>query len=132
MVMFKNIKKIKREGIDFVSHIDGKKYKLTPESAFLIQEKLNSTITMVLDECTEYPASYLRSKNSMELSLEWAEKCKRKFKKRDGYGIFGIIQGGMFNDLKKNSCQELHKMNMMDMLLVVYQSVNLTKKWLKY
>ena len=76
------IKKVKREGIDFVSHIDGKKYKLTPESAILIQEKLNSTITMVLDECTEYPASYLRSKNSMELSLEWAEKCKRKFKKR--------------------------------------------------
>ena len=71
-----------------------KKYKLTPESSILIQEKLNSTISMVLDECTEYPATYFsRSKESMELSMRWAERCKKAFTKRKGYGLFGIIQG---------------------------------------
>ena len=57
-------------------------YKLTPEKSILIQEKLNSTISMVLDECTEYPASYKRSKDSMNLSIEWAKGVKKKFKKK--------------------------------------------------
>ena len=100
------LRKIADDGIHFTSHLDGNTYKLTPEKSILIQEKLNSTISMVLDECTEYPASYKRSKNSMNLSIEWAKRCKKKFKKRDGYGLFGIIQGGMYNDLRK-SCYEL-------------------------
>ena len=102
------LRKVNRDGINFTSHIDGKEYKLTPENSILIQEKLNSTISMVLDECTEYPATYQRSKDSMELSLEWARKCKKQFTKRNGYGIFGIIQGGMFNDLRQISSKELN------------------------
>ena len=106
-----NLRKLSKEGIEFSSHIDGKKYFLTPEKAILIQEKLNSTITMVLDECTEFPASFDRAKKSMELSLKWAERCKKSFKKRNGYGLFGIIQGGMYGDLRKISCNELLNLN---------------------
>ena len=105
------LRKILDDGIHFTSHLDGNTYKLTPEKSILIQEKLNSTISMVLDECTEYPASYKRSKDSMNLSIEWAIRCKKKFKKRNGYGIFGIIQGGMYNDLRKFCYNELEKIN---------------------
>ena len=105
------LRKILDDGIHFTSHLDGNSYKLTPEKSILIQEKLNSTISMVLDECTEYPASYKRSKDSMNLSIEWAKRCKKKFKKRNGYGIFGIIQGGMYNDLRKFCYNELEKIN---------------------
>ncbi len=105
------LRKIKNEGINFTSHLDGKIYQLTPERSILIQEKLNSTISMVLDECTEYPASYKRSKDSMNLSIEWAKRCKKKFKKRNGYGLFGIIQGGMYNDLREHCYNELEKID---------------------
>ena len=104
------LRKMDEKGIEFSSHIDGKKYKLTPESSILIQEKLNSTISMVLDECTEYPATYTRSKESMKLSMRWAERCKKAFTQRQGYGLFGIIQGGMFNDLRKESSKILNEM----------------------
>ena len=83
------LRKVNRDGINFTSHIDGKKYKLTPENSILIQEKLNSTISMVLDECTEYPATYQRSKDSMELSLEWARKCKKNLQKELGMEFLG-------------------------------------------
>ena len=105
------LRKVLDDGIHFTSHLDGNNYKLTPEKSILIQEKLNSTISMVLDECTEFPASYKRSKDSMNLSIEWAERCKKKFKKRDGYGLFGIIQGGMYNDLRKSCYDELEKID---------------------
>ena len=65
---------------------------------------------MVLDECTEYPATYTRSKESMKLSMRWAERCKKAFTQRQGYGLFGIIQGGMFNDLRKESSNILNEM----------------------
>ncbi|MFL2661534.1 MAG: tRNA guanosine(34) transglycosylase Tgt [Alphaproteobacteria bacterium] len=104
------LRKITEEGINFVSHIDGEKIKLTPELAIQIQEKLNSDISMVLDECTEYPATFERAKQSMELSLRWAERCKKKFKKREGFGLFAIIQGGMFKDLRNYCSEELIKM----------------------
>ena len=105
------LRKIADDGIHFTSHLDGNTYKLTPEKSILIQEKLNSTISMVLDECTEYPGSYKRSTNSMNLSIEWAKRCKKKFKKRDGYGLFGIIQGGMYNDLRKSCYEQLEKID---------------------
>ena len=95
------LRKINEEGVCFLSHIDGKKINLTPENVIKIQENLNSDISMVLDECTEYPATYERAKKSMELSLRWAKRCKKVFKARTGYGLFGIVQGGMFQDLRK-------------------------------
>ena len=82
---------------------------MTPELAIQIQEKLNSDISMVLDECTEYPATFERAKQSMELSPRWAERCKKKFKKREGFGLFAIIQGGMFKDLRNYCSEELIK-----------------------
>ena len=104
------LRKINEQGINFVSHIDGNKIKLTPELAVQIQEKLNSDISMVLDECTEYPVSFERAKQSMELSLRWAKRCKKTFKNRDGFGLFAIIQGGMYKDLRNSCVEELLKM----------------------
>ncbi len=101
------LREINENGIDFISHIDGKKEKLTPEGAIKIQEDLNSDISMVLDECTEYPASKERAKNSMELSLRWAKRCKEVFNARDGFGLFGIIQGGMYENLRKYCAEKL-------------------------
>ena len=101
------LREINERGIKFVSHLDGKKIDLTPEYAIRIQEALNSNITMVLDECTEYPVSFQRAQESMELSLRWAKRCKDYFKKRDGYGLFGIIQGGMYKDLRRKCAEQL-------------------------
>jgi queuine tRNA-ribosyltransferase len=101
------LRKVTEDGINFVSHIDGKKIKLTPESAIKIQQKLNSDISMVLDECTEYPASFKRARESMELSLRWAKRCKNSFKNRDGFGLFGIVQGGMYKELRKECSEKL-------------------------
>ncbi len=101
------LKKISKDGINFKSHIDGKQIFLSPEKAIDIQFNLNSNISMVLDECTEFPVSFERAKESMELSMCWAKRCKNTFKPRDGYGCFGIVQGGMFEELRKKSANEL-------------------------
>ena len=105
------LRKIENDGVIFSSHIDGKKYKLTPESSIKIQEKLNSNITMVLDECTDHPSSYLESKNSMELSINWAKKCLKVYKEKNGYGLFSIVQGGMYKDLRKKNAEILVNMS---------------------
>ncbi len=101
------LKEISEEGIIFKSHLDGNTIFLSPERAIEIQENLNSDISMVLDECTEYPVSFERAKKSMELSMRWAERCKNKFNNRKGFGLFGIVQGGMFNELRKYSADKL-------------------------
>lgn len=105
------LRTINEDGINFTSHLDGKKINLTPENAISIQEKLNSDISMVLDECTEFPASYERTKQSMELSLRWAQRCKTAFNKRTGYGLFGIIQGGIYENLRKICTHQLTKIS---------------------
>jgi len=98
---------INDKGISFSSHLDGKKYRLSPESSIKIQEKLNADISMVLDECTEYPASFNRAQESMKMTLNWAKRCKKSFKKRNGFSLFGIVQGGMYSDLRKRCANEL-------------------------
>ena len=103
------LRKITEEGIKFSSHLDGKKINLSPEEAISIQQKLNSNISMVLDECTEYPASFERAKDSMELSVRWARRCKNVFEERDGFGLFAIIQGGMYESLRKKCSEKLCK-----------------------
>jgi len=100
---------ISEKGIEFSSHMDGKKIFMSPESSIEIQGKLNSDISMVLDECTEFPATFQRAKKSMELTLRWAERCKKSFKKRRGFFLFGIVQGGMFSELRKKCAEELVK-----------------------
>ena len=101
------LRKISQEGVEFNSHIDGKKYFLTPKKSIDIQYKLGSNITMIFDECTPYPVDYDYAKKSMQLSLRWAKESKDAFVNRDGYGIFGIIQGSTFEDLRKESMQKL-------------------------
>lgn len=99
--------KISEEGVTFKSHIDGSSHFLSPAIATDIQYKLDSNITMVLDECTSYPATYEQAKNSMLRSMRWAGECKQAFINRDGYGLFGIQQGSMFEDLRLQSSEML-------------------------
>ncbi|MBL0725871.1 MAG: tRNA guanosine(34) transglycosylase Tgt [Alphaproteobacteria bacterium] len=102
-----SLRKITEEGVQFRSHINGEKYFLTPERSIKIQKMLNADITMVLDECVGYPVSYKKAKEAMTLSTRWAQRCKDTFCKRDGYMLFGIVQGGMFEDLRRESAKQL-------------------------
>lgn len=101
------IRKISDEGVEFSSHIDGSKYFLTPEKSIEIQRKLGSDITMIFDECVQFPASYEQAQDAMNRSILWAERSKSAFQKRDGYGIFGIMQGSTFSDLREISAKKL-------------------------
>ncbi len=103
------IRKISDEGVEFSSHIDGAKYFVTPERSIEIQYKLGSDITMIFDECVQFGATYEESKKAMERSLSWAKRSRDAFQKREGYGIFGIVQGGVFKDLREISSKELIK-----------------------
>lgn len=101
------IRKISDEGVEFSSHLDGSKYFVTPERSIEIQHKLGSDITMIFDECVQFPATHAQAKEAMERSLLWALRSKNAFQKRDGYGIFGIVQGSTFKDLREISAQKL-------------------------
>lgn len=101
------LRKIGEDGVKFSSHIDGKKYFLTPEESIKIQHKLDSNITMCFDECVKLPASHDVVKKSMEMSMRWAKRSKDAFVDRDGYGIFGIQQGGDYEDLRRFSAEKL-------------------------
>jgi len=101
------LRKITEAGVTFQSHLDGNSYDLTPERAIEIQHLLGSDITMVLDECTSYPATEEQAAASMRLSMRWAERCKKAFAPRAGYGLFGIVQGGMYQQLREESARAL-------------------------
>lgn len=101
------IRKITNEGVEFSSHLDGSKYFVTPERSIEIQHKLGADITMIFDECVQFPATFNQANDAMERSLLWAQRSRDAFKKRNGYGIFGIVQGSTFSDLRKISAQKL-------------------------
>ena len=101
------LRKLTEDGVTFSSHVDGKKYFLSPEESMKIQHKLDSNITMCLDECTPFPATYDQAKKSMEMSMRWAKRSKEAFVDREGYGIFGIQQGSVFKDLREYSAKKL-------------------------
>jgi queuine tRNA-ribosyltransferase len=101
------LRKLTEQGVSFQSHLDGTTYELTPERAMEIQYLLGSDISMVLDECTPYPASEKEAAESMRLSMRWAERSKKAFKKRDGYSVFGIVQGGVYPKLREESAAAL-------------------------
>lgn len=103
------LRKLKEEGVTFRSHVDGKKFFLSPEESMKIQYKLDSNITMCLDECTPYPSTYEDCAKSMRMSMRWAKRSKDAFIDRDGYGIFGIQQGNVFKDLRAESAEALKK-----------------------
>lgn len=101
------LRKITEKAVTFQSHIDGATHELTPERAMEIQHLLGSDISMVLDECTPYPATEEEAKVSMQLSMRWAERSKRAFTPRKGYGVFGIVQGGVYPKLREESAAAL-------------------------
>ena len=97
----------KQIGAIFNSHIDGKKFILSPEESIKIQLGLNSDIVMVMDECPKKSNDYELIKNSMDLSMAWAERSKKKFGTNPHKALFGIVQGGLFNDLREKSINYL-------------------------
>tara|TARA_B100000945_G_C20265040_1_gene541182 strand:- start:92 stop:904 length:813 start_codon:yes stop_codon:yes gene_type:complete len=99
----------RKKGAIFNSHIDGKKFILSPEESIKIQKKLDSDIIMVLDECPKKTLDYNLIYNSVNLSTYWAERSKKAFGKNKHKGLFGIVQGGLFNDLRLKSLEELKK-----------------------
>ena len=104
------LNKIDREkGAIFSSHVDGKKFFLSPEESIKIQLGLSSDIVMIMDECPRKSDDYDLIKKSMDLSVYWAKRSKKAFGKNPHKALFGIIQGGLFNDLRKESLRELIK-----------------------
>ena len=106
------LNKIDREkGAIFNSHVDGKKFYLSPEESIRIQLGLNSDIVMIMDECPKKTNDYDVIKKSMDLSLYWAERSKIAFGENPHKALFGIVQGGLFKDLRLKSLKELIKIN---------------------
>ena len=101
------LRKLTEEGVRFRSHIDGSYHTLTPERSMDIQRQLDADITMAFDECTKFPASHEEAQASMELSMRWAKRSRDAFSEREGYGLFGIVQGGVYQDLRERSVQAL-------------------------
>ena len=100
------LNKLTEEGALFKSHLDGSEHLLTPERAIEIQEALGADIIMTLDECTPYPVSHEVALQSMKLTTRWARRCKDA-KTRDDQALYGIVQGGVFKDLRMESANQL-------------------------
>ena len=96
------LRRVREEGVAFASPIDGDRLFLTPELSIEIQHAMDADITMVFDECTPYPASRDEAADSMRLSLRWAARCRRAHGKNRN-ALFGIVQGGMYEDLRDES-----------------------------
>ena len=104
--------KMSEEGVNFQSHLDGKKYMLTPERSLEIQTLLGANIRMVLDECTPFPATQQQAEKSMQLSMRWAARSKAAFETYDagiGDAVFGIVQGSTYEDLRHESAAALQE-----------------------
>jgi queuine tRNA-ribosyltransferase len=102
-----SLRTLDESGVTFTSHLDGARHDLSPERAVEIQDLLDANITMVLDECTPYPASEDEAAESMRRSMRWAERCRTAFRARPGYGLFGIVQGGVYSALRQESAVAL-------------------------
>lgn len=105
------LRKLDEQGVTFKSHLDGSLHHLTPERSIEIQDLLDANITMQLDECIALPAPRREAERAMHLSLRWAERCKKVFRERAGYGLFGIVQGGVDKALRKESALALKDMS---------------------
>ena len=102
-----DLRKMSEDGVEFRSHVDGSKHMLSPERSMEIQHLLDATITMAFDECTPHPAEYGVARESMELSMRWAKRCRDAFVDRDGYALFGITQGSTYPELREKSADIL-------------------------
>lgn len=105
-----DLRKISEEGVTFRSHVDGSKKFLSPEVATKTQMDLGADIIMAFDECVPYPADFKYTRESMELTLRWAKRCQDALT-RDDQGLFGIVQGGMYKDLRIECANRLADMD---------------------
>lgn len=105
------MRKISEEGVEFRNHLSGEKLFISPEKAMGIQNALGSDIMMAFDECAPYPAEYDYVKRSLERTTRWAERCLQSHARPADQALFGIVQGGMFEDLRKQSALELTSMD---------------------
>jgi queuine tRNA-ribosyltransferase len=105
----RDLRRISEEGVHFQSHLDGSRHFFSPEKAIDVQKALGSDIVMVFDECTPYPCSKADAQASMELSMRWARRCKDHWARscEDSGALFGIVQGGVFGDLRSLSVEAL-------------------------
>jgi queuine tRNA-ribosyltransferase len=107
-----DLRKITEEGVAFQSPVNGDKCFLSPEESMRIQRTLNADIVMIFDECTAYPATHADAAQSMRLSLRWAQRCRSEFDRLENpNALFGIVQGGMYEDLRDESREALAEMN---------------------
>jgi queuine tRNA-ribosyltransferase len=117
------LRKVTEEGVQFRSHLDGGAHFFSPEHSMDVQIALGSDIAMAFDECTEYPADYARARKSLDLTLRWAERSKRHFDTHKHErpwdesfagktpSLFGIVQGGMYQDLRREAAERLVEMD---------------------
>ena len=106
------MRKIREEGVEFRSHIDGSKHMLSPEKSIEIQNALGSDIIMAFDECAPYPADRQYVKDSLERTTRWLKRCKEYHKDTDRQSLFGIMQGGMYPDLRKLSAEQIVELDL--------------------
>ena len=111
MSLSKLVKIDKKKGAVFNSHLDGKKFTLSPEESIRIQKDLNSDIIMVLDECPKLSNDKMKIKESLNLSNHWAQRSKEAFGHDPKKGLFGIVQGGIYKDLRIESLEGLIKLD---------------------
>jgi queuine tRNA-ribosyltransferase len=102
------LRKISEEGVRFQSHLDGSYHTITPEKSIAIQESLGSDIMMCFDECPPEPDDFAYVSRSLEMTTRWARRCKEA-KTRDDQALFGIVQGGIFPELRRRSAEELQE-----------------------
>lgn len=107
-----SLRKIREEGVEFRSHIDGSRHMFTPESVVRVQRNLHSDIMMVLDECVPYGADYAYTERSVGLTTRWAARARAAWPAGSGPNLlFGIVQGGFFEDLRRRSAEELRALD---------------------
>ena len=102
-----DLRTISEDGVEFRSHLDGSKHFFSPEKVMEIEEALGADIIMSFDECVKYPETHEYTKNSMERTTRWARRCKEAHKNTDRQALFGIIQGGFYEDLREKSAKDL-------------------------
>jgi queuine tRNA-ribosyltransferase len=107
VMSLKELRKLDKDGVTFRSPVDGSEHRLTPERSIAIQHLLDANITMSFDECTTWPVEEPAAAESMRLSMTWAERGRRAFRDRPGYGLFGIVQGSIYPALRAESARRL-------------------------
>ncbi|MCI8273528.1 MAG: tRNA guanosine(34) transglycosylase Tgt [Clostridia bacterium] len=106
------LRKISEEGVEFKSHLDGSKHMFTPERVMEIENSLGADIIMSFDECCPYPSTFEYTKQSMERTTRWAKRCIEAHKRLEEQGLFGIIQGGFYKELREKSAKDLIELDL--------------------